>query len=314
MPLHPYDTALRGKPVVVWRSVEEPIADPTGVAYRIAESDDTGLLRRFLQMPNASAVTTLLIPSGAIEEGGEDTESEAGEDDSDEEDDGTVVTYSPLVNALAASADQLPNLTTLFVGNTLAHESELSWHLQSDLSPLLTAFPHLEYLGIRGTHGLALGGACLPALKSLVIQTGDMPTSVLDEVLALELPALEHLELWLGSADYDSDDEPAAVKRLLAGAEQRWPNLKYLGLRNSNTANEDAVQVSLSPLLKQLEVLDLSLGTLGDPGIEALLESDGIHQLKKLDIHHHYVSEEAILRLKALDIEVDASEPQNYEE
>ncbi|MFN8512833.1 MAG: hypothetical protein U0841_09650 [Chloroflexia bacterium] len=37
-------------------------------------------------------------------------------------------------------------------------------------------------------------------------------------------------------------------------------------------------------------------------------------RLRKLDIHHHYCSDEAVAQLEALGIELDASDPQEVDE
>src|SRR5262249_44728682 len=81
-------------------------------------------------------------------------------------------------------------------------------------------------------------------------------------------------------------------------------------LRDSQIADEIAAALVQAPILKRLEVLDLSLGTLSDEGAEALLRAPDLRSLKKLDIHHHYCSLEVVARLEALGIEVDASDRQ----
>jgi hypothetical protein len=43
-------------------------------------------------------------------------------------------------------------------------------------------------------------------------------------------------------------------------------------------------------------------------GAEALLTSPNIRKLKKLDLHHHYISPVFVEELKELPIEVDVSE------
>ena len=45
------------------------------------------------------------------------------------------------------------------------------------------------------------------------------------------LPALEHLELWLGTDEYGADTEVADLKNILQG--KNLPSLRHLGLRNS---------------------------------------------------------------------------------
>jgi hypothetical protein len=61
-------------------------------------------------------------------------------------------------------------------------------------------------------------------------------------------------------------------------------------------------------VLEKIRVLDLSLGNLEDEGAQALLASPAVARLEKLDIHHHFVSDAVVAQLKALGIEVDASE------
>src|SRR5262249_42612610 len=84
----------------------------------------------------------------------------------------------------------------------------------------------------------------------------------------------------------------------------------YLGLRNSEIADDLPAVLAKSPLMKRIRVLDLSLGTLTDRGAEALLAVPGIKKLEKLVIHHHFVSPPLLGRLQALGIEVDAGDPQ----
>ena len=97
---------------------------------------------------------------------------------------------------------------------------------------------------------------------------------LLPEVWAAELPRLEHLELWLGDGYYGGIATAAPLAPLLSG--NLFPNLKYLGLRNSRIADEVAKAVAASPILERLEVLDLSLGNMGDEGARALIASPAV--------------------------------------
>jgi hypothetical protein len=197
---------------------------------------------------------------------------------------------------------------SLFLGDIIAEEAEISWIQQTDISPLFDAFPALEYLTVRGGNGLRLGSLRHDRLISLVVQSGGLPVEVVREVCSAQLPNLEHLELWLGSDNYGGNATVEDLGPILSG--QLFPKLQSLGLRDSEIADEIATAVASAPVLERIRVLDLSLGTLGDAGAVALLSSPAVAKLEKLDIHHHYCSEDIVARLQALGITVDASEPQ----
>lgn len=213
---------------------------------------------------------------------------------------------APVVEELVKAKDKLPSLRSLFIGDMIAEESEISWITQSDLSPLWAAYPDLETMRIRGGNELSLGVMNLPALKALIIETGGLPGKVLREVLASRLPRLEHLELWLGDSGYGWDGTVDDLRPLFAG--KQFPALKYLGLRNSEIADDLALALAGAPVLGMIETLDLSLGTLSDKGAAALIDSPAVKKLKKLDIHHHFLSDDMMAKITALPCEVDAGE------
>ena len=155
------------------------------------------------------------------------------------------------VEQLVAASEKLSSLRHLFLGDITYEESEISWIVQTDLSALLDAFPQLEELKVRGANGLSLGRADHPQLKKLVIESGGLGADVVREVTAANFPALEHLELWLGTEHYGGDASIADVEPILTGA--LFPNLKYLGLRDSEFADEIAQAIAVSPILDQLE-------------------------------------------------------------
>lgn len=211
-----------------------------------------------------------------------------------------------IVEALVAAADQLTSLRALFIGDIAYEETEVSWIHQSDLSAIWQAFPRLEILGIRGSNGLTLGKIKHNHLRELILENGGLPKHVLAEITQSSLPALERLEIYLGTNYYGWDGTIDDVKPLLSGS--LFPKLKYLGLRDSDMADDVAKAVADSPLVARIESLDLSLGTMGDEGGEALLASPIIKRLKWLDLHHHYMSPEVSERFQTLGPEVDVSD------
>jgi hypothetical protein len=221
---------------------------------------------------------------------------------------GEMVDNTPteVVNLLVAAADQLASLTHLFIGEMTYEENEVSWIYQTDLSPLWRAFPRLQAFSVRGTNGLSLGKIEHDNLRSLTVETGGLPRSVLSEIASAKLPRLEHLEIYLGTENYGWDGTIQDLAPLLSGTQ--FPKLTYLGLRNSAIQDEVAQAVAKAPILSKLATLDLSLGTLTDVGGEALLNSPGIKGLKRLDLHRHYLSDEMMEKLGQLGIDVDVSE------
>jgi uncharacterized protein (TIGR02996 family) len=217
-----------------------------------------------------------------------------------------------VVAALIAARDRLGSLRALFLGDIPYQENEISWIVQTDLTDLLAAFAHLEHFQVRGGGGLSLRPFRHDNLESLTIEASNLSREVVRTIGASQLPALEHLEIWLGTGRYDADTEVGDLTGILQAT--HLPALSYLGLRNSEIADDIARALAGAPVIQRLRVLDLSLGTLTDAGAEALLAIPGLARLQRLDIHHHYVTQEVIERLRGLGIEVDAGEPQTDED
>lgn len=202
-----------------------------------------------------------------------------------------------LIDFLVANRQGLPALRAVFFGDIVSEQNEMSWIVQGDYSAFWQAFPDLEVFWARGGGSLKLGPIKHANLRSLVIQTGGMDRETVREALAAEAP-LEHLELWLGDDGYGANTSVDDLAPLLAGG--LFPNLKTLGLCNSQLVNELAAALAASPLLGRLETLDLSKGVLQDRGGEALAAGAGLASLKTLVIAHHYMSNSVVAALKAI--------------
>jgi hypothetical protein len=201
-----------------------------------------------------------------------------------------------VVRTLAAARDRLPALRALFFGDITYQEAEISWIKQCDVSPLLEAFPALEVLGVRGTQDLVFPVLRHERLRSLAIETGGLPAEVARAVAACDFPALEKLELWLGTSDYGGDCEVADLAPFLTGA--RLPSLRRLALRNSEIQDEVAAACASAPVVARLEELDLSMGVLTDEGAAALLGGQPLTHLKELNLHHNYFSRAVVQQLR----------------
>lgn len=300
MSINEHAREFAGKPVKQWEP-PEAIEDPKGTVYRIdlsyeaAEAGETWEKKfaTFLSKPAASEVTGLVVGMwGDTSEG--------------------VLASGPVVEALVVARPKLPALRALFIGDILSEEFEISWLEQTDMSPIFGAYPDLEHFRVRGGNGLRLGAQNHDRLKSLIIETGGLDVSVVRDITSSTLPELEHLELWLGDDNYGATTELVDLAPIFSG--RLFPKLTYLGLRDSELSDAIAVAASHAPLIDRLHVLDLSLGTLSDDGAAALLASRSIAALKFLDIHHHYCSDEMVLKLKGLGVKLDASDPQSADD
>lgn len=292
MGFYEHAAELNGKKVVEFTS-GQPLPDPAihVPAIRI-EYDSTvsslELLMEVLQDPKSDQLTGLVLGMWEPE----------------------VMEEPPveLLEALFAAAPRLPHVDAIFFGDITGEENEVSWIVQGDLSAIWEAFPKLQVLKVRGSNELTLGNIAHANLRELVIQSGGLPSSVVNEISNSQLPALEHLELFLGTEDYGWDGTADTLSKIVSG--ELFPKLSYLGLRNSVVANEIAELVANSPILDRIDVLDLSLGTMTDEGGNALLASEKIKSVKKLLLNHHFMSTEVTEKLSALPMDVDVSDVQ----
>ncbi len=218
------------------------------------------------------------------------------------------------LDLLCTNAGKLPKLRELFVGDMDSEECEISWIKQADYSNVFVAFPALERLHIKGSDGLVLSGAALrhDNLTALTIECGGLPKRIIETIAAAQLPKLEYLKLYLGVEDYGFDATLEDLRPFMQKG--LFPALKYLGLVDSEIANDIAVEVAQAPVLEQLETLDLSLGTLSDEGGRALLDSPKIAGLKRLDLHYHYLSNDMVKQFQKLSITVDVSQQQDVDD
>lgn len=294
MTLSELSDTFAGYPVVNWWQPDK--TDFSCTAIRLAVDYDaseagviwTDLFFEFLEQPGAEQLKALVI--GAWE------------------DMSTGTAPDRIVEALVDAKDNLPNLRAIFFGDITYEESEISWIVQGDVSALFTAYPQLEHFCVRGGNNLNLGTLNHANLKSLTIQTGGLNREVVAQVCRAELPALEHLELWLGVEEYGGDCELDDLRPLFQL--RKFPALKYLGLKDSMLADAIAEAVADAPVLEQLEVLDLSMGVLGDAGAEKLISSPAIKKLKNLVLRHHYMSDAMVRRWSTSGITADVSDQQ----
>lgn len=258
---------------------DEPLPAPETVAWRLGcgwgEGDFDDLWRRFLDTVDTTRVRALVFGAWSQEM----YEADLGKE----------------VQRVVDAADRLPALTAFFLADVTSEENEVSWIEQTDLAPLLTAYPRLEQLGARGGHR-QLTPVRHEALRVLRLESGGMSAAVTRSLAACELPALERLELMFGTDEYGGDSTIEDIAPLLTGT--LFPALRHLALMDSEVEDAIAGAVARSPVLPRLETLSLALGVLTDAGGEGLLSGQPLTHLKELDLHHHYLSDEMMIRIR----------------
>ncbi|MGW2052261.1 STM4015 family protein [Streptomyces sp. NPDC001858] len=211
----------------------------------------------------------------------------------------------PVLKLLTDDASRMTNLRALFLGD----RDQTSEGYMADVTHLLEAFPQLENLSVRGTFDVGLRPVRHDKLRDLRFESGGLWKGVVQGIMGSELPALEHLELWLGAKEWGSDITLDDLAPLLAGG--HFPALRHLGIQNSEFQDEIAAAVATAPVVARLDSLSLSHGTLSDVGADALLGGQSLTHLSRLDLQHNYLTEEAVRRVReALEpngVEVDLS-------
>ncbi|KAA0941220.1 STM4015 family protein [Streptomyces apricus] len=307
-------TTLHGLPVHDFPSPDEesgPVPAADTVAWRLSRNQGYGgesfeeCWDRFLDTVDTARVRALVLGAGAYG-------SEFDADDPAE-----------TATRLVAAADRLTGLEALYLADLTFEESELSWIVQGDVTPILAAYPRLLEFGVRGSGngfedgpGLQLTPLRHEHLRVLRLENGGLPGEVARAVAACDLPALRRLDLWLGAEYYGCTTTLADLAPVLDG--DRLPALRHLGLRNSEIQDEIAAAVAGAPVVARLASLHLGLGTLSDTGAAALLSGQPLTHLEELDLRHHFLSEPMMQRLReALEpagVKLDLEEREQTEE
>lgn len=218
-----------------------------------------------------------------------------------------------IIDGIVNNKEKFAHVDSLFIGDMDYEECEVSWILQGNYSALWAAMPQLKSLTIKGASDLELGEIAHENLESLTIICGGLPVSVIQSIQKAKLPNLKKLLLYIGIDNYGFDGDAGTIGTLLAEAD--FPKLEYLGIEDSEIQDELAQVVLESKYMKQIHTLDLANGTLTDKGGEMLLEKlPQYPNIKVLDVHYHYMSDDMAEKLKALPMEVDVSEANEPEE
>ncbi|MBS1151819.1 MAG: hypothetical protein H6Q89_3517 [Myxococcaceae bacterium] len=242
-----------------------------------AEFDSVGLARQVFALPVCSKVEELQL--GVLR-------WEFQEDD------------APAVLKEAAKQGWASRLKRLRIGHLPDEDIDLAHHPVGNLSAISKAFPGLESLYVHSGE-FTLAPLALPKLRELTIETCGLTRKTLAAVSKSTLPALEKLVLWFGSSNYYGDAGVKDLQQILSG--KGLGRVKHLGLMNAEFTDGLCEVLATSKILEQLEVLDLSMGTMTNLGAFELAKNAGAFKhLRSLNLDSNFLEDEGKKALEAL--------------
>lgn len=211
----------------------------------------------------------------------------------------------PAVIAEAGRHAWAHDLARLHVGD-VPDNIDMDHHTIGDVGKAITkSFPNLRRLKLHsgsqtwrgGKETFGFAGLELPVLEELVIETCAMTSKRMKALAAAKLPALERLEVWFGARERGATAKAADITAVFDG--KLFPKLRHLGLRNSELVTDIVRLLPSSRLAKQLESLDLSMGTMSDSDASELAaEAKALGKLARLDVGASYLTKAGVRTLK----------------
>ncbi len=195
-----------------------------------------------------------------------------------------------LLGELFVRADNEPDgpavIDALTRGYALPHpralsELELFARAELDLEALWPNVPRLRRLGLSA-RTVRLGEPELPVIERLRLSSLGLSSVAMRTIVQTSMPRLQRLEIRIGnrvSAPATFEDIAPLVAR------EDLPHLTHLKIRNAPFAGAILRAIADGPLADQLQVLDLSHGTLTPRDVEVL----GINKAKFRELRELWV-------------------------
>lgn len=173
-------------------------------------------------------------------------------------------------------------------------DPEHYWDISSSsvgrVSDVLPVAPRLRRLRVRGGD-IDVLELEHDTLEDVSFETGNLDGSAARAICACKLPKATRLEIYFGSSYYGASGSIDHVRPLLRG--EGVPKLERLGLKNAEFQDEIAAEIATSLILKQLTHLDMSLGTMREPGAQAILaHADKFAHLQELDLSDNFIPQQ----------------------
>jgi hypothetical protein len=164
-----------------------------------------------------------------------------------------------------------------------------------DVSALYGCLAGLEDLSIKGA-SIALGKIQLPELRRFELKTRDATRSLVRAIATARWPKLERLVLDLGKRA----GETTAVDFVALLDASATGSLVHLGLKGLPFSDDLVAALAASKMLRKLEALDLSRGTLTNAGARALVKiGKDLPRLEDIDLSGHSLARGVVEELRA---------------
>ena len=167
----------------------------------------------------------------------------------------------------------------------------LAWMSSTHVS-WFRAVPNLEVLSLAG-RSISLVDVDAPRLRRLALMGLHLFDTTVRAIATGTLPRLEDLELWMGGhhgMDVGCDASDIGVLLATAPTPEHLGALRHLRLRNAAFTDALIPYLVTSPLLPQLETLDLSDGTLTTAGVHQLIAHAPRFAHLQLDLSGNVIS------------------------
>jgi uncharacterized protein (TIGR02996 family) len=188
---------------------------------------------------------------------------------------------------------------------------EMSWVAFGDFSQAWPKLPALEELVIKGGAGGELGTIELAKLRRFVRISGGLAANEIRSICEARWPALEHLEVWFGTAGQGARGSVLAIETILTGL--GTPQLRHLGLVNCEFIDDLIGALAASPVLARIRSLDLSRSTLA-AAAELLAHADKFAHLEALDLRRNFLTPSMCAAIRAALPNADVSDQRDDQE
>jgi hypothetical protein len=185
----------------------------------------------------------------------------------------------------------------VFIGDFHSEQQEISWVDHGDVSVWFAKAPSLKRLRLHGSN-IVLGKLEHKTLARLEVETGGLPEGSVVSLAKAKLPELTHLEVWFGRPDYGGTTHIDALRPLFSS--KGLPKLEHLGLQNSDMQDAIATELASSKLLAAVSSVDMSMGTMREPGARVLLaNAPRFKHLKSLNLASNYIPADLCMQLRS---------------